>query len=67
KSLIADARKFATQMPINDKRAGDKEVSGAFKSKSGLKSQLETEWENAARGNYSKAKELAEKALSMAK
>ena len=67
KSLIADARKFATQMPINDKRAADKEVSGAFKSKSGLKSQLETEWENAARGNYSKAKELAEKAAALAK
>ncbi len=65
KTMIADARKLATQMPINDKRAADKEVTGAFKSKSGLKSQLETEWENAARGNYSKAKELAEKAAAL--
>ena len=46
KALIADARKLASQMPINDKRAVDKEVTGAFKSKSGLKAQLETEWEN---------------------
>ena len=67
RSLIADARKLATQIAISDKRASDKEVTGAFRSKSGLKAQLETEWENFARGNYTKAKELAEKALAMAK
>ena len=67
KNLISEARKLAAQTPINDKRASDKEVTGAFKSKSGLKAQLETEWENFARGNYTKAKELAEKALAMAK
>jgi ABC-type Fe3+ transport system substrate-binding protein len=67
KSMIAEARKLATQAPINDKRASDKEITGAFKSKSGLKAQLETEWENFARGNYSKAKELADKAAGMAK
>jgi hypothetical protein len=42
-------------------------VVGAFKSKSGLKSQLETEWENFARGNYAKATELANKATSLAR
>ena len=67
KNLISEARKLAAQTPINDKRASDKDVTGAFKSKSGLKAQLETEWENFARGNYAKAKELAEKALAMAK
>ncbi|MBM2805250.1 MAG: transporter substrate-binding protein [Deltaproteobacteria bacterium] len=67
KNLIADARKLAAQVAINDKRASDKEVTGAFKSKSGLRAQLETEWENFARGNYAKAKELAEKAAAMAK
>ena len=67
KSLIGDARKLATQIAINDKRASDKEVTGAFKSKSGLKAQLETEWENFATGNYAKAKALAEKAAAMAK
>jgi iron(III) transport system substrate-binding protein len=67
KSMVAEARRLAGQMPINDKRASDKEVSGAFKSKSGLKAQLETEWENFARANYSKAKELADKAAAMAR
>jgi hypothetical protein len=65
KSLVAEARKLVTQAPINDKRAGEKEVAGAFRSKSGLKAQLETEWENFARGNYAKAKETAEKAAAL--
>jgi phosphoglycerate transport regulatory protein PgtC len=67
KNLVAEARKLATQIPINDKRASDKEVTGAFKSKSGMKAQLETEWENFARANYAKAKELADKAMGMAR
>ncbi len=67
KSLIADARKLAAQVPINDKRASDKEVTGAFKSKSGLKAQLETEWEIFAKNNYGKAKELADKAAGLTK
>jgi len=67
KSLIADARKLATQAPINDKRASEKEITGAFKSKSGLKAQLETEWEIFAKNNYAKAKELADKAGALAK
>jgi ABC-type Fe3+ transport system substrate-binding protein len=65
KILTAEGRKLLAQVPISDKRAADKEVTGAFRSKSGLKSQLETEWENFARGNYGKAKELAEKAAAM--
>jgi ABC-type Fe3+ transport system substrate-binding protein len=67
RSLLADARKAASQVPIDDKKAGDKEVAGAFKSKSGLKAQLETEWENSARANYSKATELANKAAALAR
>jgi hypothetical protein len=67
KGMAAEARKLASQAPINDKRASEKEVTGAFKSKSGLKAQLETEWENFARANYAKAKELAAKALASAK
>jgi phosphoglycerate transport regulatory protein PgtC len=67
KTLIAEARKLASQVPINDKRASEKEVSGAFRSKSGLKAQLETEWETFARTNYEKAKELAQKAIAMAR
>jgi phosphoglycerate transport regulatory protein PgtC len=67
KSFVAEARKLATQVPINDQRASDKEITGAFRSKSGLKAQLETEWEKLARANYVKAKELAERAAGMAK
>ena len=67
KAMIGEARRLATQVPINDKRASEKEVSGAFRSKSGLKAQLETEWENFARANYAKAKELADKAAGMAR
>ena len=67
RKLIAEARKLASQVPITDKRAIDKEVTGAFKAKTGLKAQLETEWENLARANYAKAKELAEKATGLAR
>lgn len=67
RSLLADARKAASQVPIDDKKASDKEVAGAFKSKSGLKAQLETEWENAARANYARATELANKAAALAR
>jgi phosphoglycerate transport regulatory protein PgtC len=65
KNLIAEARRLATQVPLTDKRAADKELTAAFKAKSGVKAQLETEWENFARANYAKAKELADKALAL--
>lgn len=67
KNLLMEAKKLGSQVPIDDKRAGDKEVSGAFKSKSGLKAQLETQWENFARANYAKAQELADKAASLSR
>ena len=67
RNLVAEARKLASLVPIDDKKAGDKEITAAFKSKSGLKAQLETEWENVARGNYARAKETAEKAISLAR
>ena len=67
RTLVAEAIKLASQVPINDKKASDKDVVGAFKSKSGLKAQLETEWETFAKANYARAKELAEKAASLAR
>jgi phosphoglycerate transport regulatory protein PgtC len=67
RNLLMEAKKLGSQVPIDDKKAGDKEVSGAFKSKSGLKAQLETQWENFARANYAKAKELADKAVSLSR
>ncbi len=67
RSLVAEAKKLASQVPIDDKKASDKEVLGAFKSKSGLKAQLETEWETFAKANYVKARELADKAATLAR
>lgn len=67
RSLIAEARKRASQAPIDEKKASDKEIVAAFRGKSGLKAQMETEWENFARANYSKAKELSDKAAGLAR
>jgi phosphoglycerate transport regulatory protein PgtC len=67
RALIADARKLAAQVPIDEKKASDKEVVAGFRGKSGLKAQMETEWETTAKANYAKAKELADKAAGMAK
>jgi phosphoglycerate transport regulatory protein PgtC len=67
RSLIAEARKLASQPPIDEKKASDKEIVAGFKGKSGLKAQMETEWENLARANYAKAQELANKAAGMAR
>jgi hypothetical protein len=66
-TLLAEAKKLASQVPISDKRATDKEITGALKSKSGLKAQLETEWETFAKSNYEKAKEQANRAAVMAR
>jgi phosphoglycerate transport regulatory protein PgtC len=67
RSLIAEARKLASQPPIDEKKASDKEIVTGFKGKSGLKAQMETEWENFARANYAKAQELANKAAGVAR
>lgn len=67
RNMVAEGRRLATQVPINDARASDKQLIAAFRSKSGLKAQLETEWENFARNNYAKAKELADKGAATAK
>jgi phosphoglycerate transport regulatory protein PgtC len=67
RSLVAEARKLAAQAPMDEKKASDKEIVKGFQGKSGLKAQMETEWENAARANYAKAKELADKAAGLAR
>jgi ABC-type Fe3+ transport system substrate-binding protein len=67
RGLIAEARKFASQVAIDEKKASDKEVVAGFRGKTGLKAQMETEWETTAKANYAKAKELADKAAGLAK
>ena len=66
KAMVAEARKLATSIPVDAKKASDKEVNTAFtdKAKADFKSKLETEWDTFAKANYGKAKETAEKAAA---
>jgi ABC-type Fe3+ transport system substrate-binding protein len=66
KAMLAEARRLATTVPIDAKKAGDKEVNAAFKDKdkAEAKSRLETEWDTFAKANYARAKETAEKAVA---
>jgi hypothetical protein len=51
---------------VDVKQASDKEINAAFtdKAKADVKSKLETEWDTAAKVNYGRAKETAEKAAA---
>jgi len=42
------------------RRASDREVDAAFKDRPEVKSRMETEWDTAAKGNYARARGLAE-------
>ena len=66
KAMVAEARKLVTTIPVDAKKAGDKEINAAFtdKAKAEVKSKLETEWDTFAKANYGKAKETAEKAAA---
>ena len=66
KAMVAEARKLATTVPVDAKKASDKEVNAAFKdkAKADFKSKLETEWDTFAKANYGKAKEAAEAAVA---
>ena len=66
KAMVTEARKLATGVPVDAKKASDKEVNAAFtdKAKADFKSKLETEWDTFAKANYGKAKETAEKAAA---
>ena len=62
--MAAEARRLLTAIALDDKRASDKALNDAFKAKADTKAKLETEWDNFAKGNYAKAKDLAEKAVA---
>ncbi len=66
KAMVAEARKLATTVPVDAKKASDKEANAAFKDKAmaDAKSRLETEWDTFAKANYAKAREAAEKAAA---
>ena len=61
-ALAAEARRLLTAVPLDDKRAGDKALSDAFKAEA--KAKLEIEWDSFAKANYTRARELAEKAAA---
>ena len=61
---LAEARKLASAVPLDARRAADREVNAAFKDKPEVKSRMETEWDTAAKGNYARARELAEGAAA---
>jgi len=61
---IAEARRLASAVPLDARRASDKEVNAAFKDKPDVKSRMETEWDTAAKSAYARARELAEGAPS---
>ena len=63
--LAAEARRLLTAVPIDERRASDKGLNDAFKSKAEAKAKLEIEWDTFAKANYARAKDLAEKAAAI--
>lgn len=61
---LAEARRAASAVPLDARRASDKDVNAAFKDKPDVKSRMETEWDSAAKAAYARARELAEGASS---
>jgi ABC-type Fe3+ transport system substrate-binding protein len=59
---LPEARRLASAMPVDAKRASERETAEAFKSRADVKSRLETEWDTFAKANYAKARELAQDA-----
>jgi len=59
---LAEARKLASAVPLDARRASDREVNAAFKDKPEVKSRMETEWDTTAKASYARARELAEAA-----
>ena len=61
---LAEARRLASTVPLDARRASDREVNAAFKDKPEVKSRMETEWDTAAKASYARARELAEGAAA---
>jgi phosphoglycerate transport regulatory protein PgtC len=57
---LAEAHKLASAVPLDARRASDREVNAAFKDKPEVKSRMETEWDTTAKAGYARARELAE-------
>ncbi len=66
KGMVAEARRLVTSIPVDAKRASDKEINAAFtdKAMADVKSKLETEWDTFAKATFARAKDMAEKAAT---
>jgi hypothetical protein len=62
---LAEARRLASTVPLDARRASDREVNAAFKDKPEVKARMETEWDTAAKSGYARARELAEGVAAM--
>ncbi len=70
KRLLAEARKLATSVPINEKDASDPAIAGSFqevkkdKPVAARQAEFEQKWDAFASKNYADAQTLAAKALT---
>jgi hypothetical protein len=64
-AMVAEARSLASKVSVSEANANNKDFNKAFKGKekTDTRAKLETEWDATAKANYSKAKELAIKAM----
>jgi ABC-type Fe3+ transport system substrate-binding protein len=62
---LAEARRLASTVPLDARRASDREVNAAFKDKPEVKARMETEWDTAAKSGYARAREPAEGVAAM--
>jgi ABC-type Fe3+ transport system substrate-binding protein len=71
--LIDEARALVNAMPVDAAKASDKDFNAIFKKKrkkattkvEGRQAEVEQEWDAMVKGNYAKAKRLAEEARSL--
>ena len=69
KAAADEARNLIAAMPVSEAQAASAELRGAFtggKEKGARQAELESQWANAARENYAKARTKAEEALKLA-
>ncbi|MCP3660968.1 MAG: extracellular solute-binding protein [Gammaproteobacteria bacterium] len=72
-SLIKQAHALINEMPVDEAMAGTVEFNAVFKKKrkkastkiTGRQAEVEREWDEKVKANYTKAKQLAEKASAM--
>jgi len=66
-AMVTEARSLVSKVSVSESKANDKEFNKAFKGKvkTETRAKLETEWDATAKANYSKAKELASRAMEM--